>query len=77
MWQDYVFTTGGLFFVWSQTMMLRNPRTSVPRASSVPTASVLWAFAATHASLGFYWAAVSTCVGAALWTCTAVFRPAR
>lgn len=75
MWQDYVFTSGGLFFFCSLIPMLRNPATQVPRTSSVGTAAFLFLFAISFASLGHWMSACTQTLVALGWTGLAIWRP--
>jgi len=71
-WQDLVFAIGGFIFAPSLIGMLkagiRERRRAAPLSASIPTASVLWAFAVADLSLGFYLATFATILTAIMWT---------
>lgn len=66
MWQDYVFTTGQLFFMIALVPTIRGaqkPETS----TSLLNTTVLLVFAATHFSLQLWFASVTTLIVAGQW----------
>lgn len=73
-WQDLVFTLGGLLLAVLLLPMVRDPDAAAPRTTSVPTAGVLYAFAATFTTMGLYASAVTNTATALCWTFIALKR---
>ena len=77
MWQDYVYTVGGLFFSFAVLRMVRDPHTQVPRSSSIPTSALLMLYAFTNYSLGLHFSALVQALVASMWAGVAIWRPIR
>lgn len=65
-WQDLVFGAGQLLFAIALFPALASP-TKPPRFTCVLTGGVLLAFAATFATLAFWWSASTSLACGALW----------
>ncbi len=77
MWQDYVFTAGGFWFLSALVKMLRDKKTAVSVFCSVGTAVFLLAFAVTQWSLGCWMASITETVAGVCWFALACLRPVR
>lgn len=73
-WQDVYFAAAGLLYSVVMIPSIRNPRTEIPRRSSVLTAVTLSASALAYASLGMWLASASTAIGAGVWAFLARYR---
>lgn len=76
-WQDFVFTTGSLFFTLALLPTLFNKQAQVPRWTSVTKVVFLTTFVVAYASLGFVFSAWTTIVLVLTWTAVALWRPVR
>lgn len=65
-WQDLVLGAGQLLFSLALVPALRSPA-KPPRSTCVLTGSVLLAFAATFATLGFWWSTAASLICGVLW----------
>lgn len=73
-WQDIYFAVAGLIYSAVLIPSIRNPRTEIPRRSSVLTAAILSASVLVYASLGMWLASASTLIGAGVWAFLARYR---
>lgn len=66
---------GGMLMNFFILPTVLNEDAAVPRKQSVPTACILFLFfTVPYIYLGFLWPAVSTLIGAALWSHVAINR---
>lgn len=77
MWQDYFFACSGTIYTISILPSLLNPRTEMPRSSSVPTASMVGLSAVAYGTLGMWAAASVSLVLSLAWAGLAMFRPVK
>jgi hypothetical protein len=77
MWQDWYFAAAGLLYSAVMIPSLRDPKTEIPRRSSVLTAVALSCSAVAYASLGMWLASASCAVGASVWAFLGRYRPIR
>lgn len=73
-WQDYLFTAGSVYFAISLIPTCADPRTTMPRYKSLPTALFLLAFAYAQVTLGMVVAPACEVVCAACWGFLALRR---
>lgn len=73
-WQDIGFTVGQAIMALTLAPTIWDSDSAVPRWTSVPTATVLFAFVALYGSLGFWLSAAVSAATAAAWTGVAVWR---
>lgn len=66
-WQDLVYTLGGVVFSASLLPTVLNPASKIPRKTSVPTALILAVYVPTALSLGLVVSACVTATTAAAW----------
>lgn len=76
-WQDWVLSVGSAFFVATLVPACRARSTAVPRWTSVPTATILVAFALTQWTLGLRVAPALEILTAAGWAFLALRRAPR
>lgn len=76
-WQDWVFTTGTLFFTVALIPTAIDERTIMPRYKSAPTAFWLAIFAVTQWTLGMRVAPICEVLCAACWAFIAWRRAPR
>ena len=73
-YQGLIFAVGSLIFAPGLAAMLwgsfKSKKRTVPLASSLPTATVLWVFVMTYLTMGdsFLYAAITTTATAVMWT---------
>jgi hypothetical protein len=77
MWQDWYFAAAGLLYSAVMIPSMRDPKTEIPRRSSVLTAVALSCSAVAYASLGMWLASASCAIGAGVWGFLARLRPIR
>lgn len=77
MWQDWYFATVGLVYSAVLIPSMLNPKTEIPRRSSVTTAVAVSCSALAYATLGFWLASASCVYGALTWGFLAWRRPIR
>lgn len=73
-WQDFLFTTGSVYFAASLIPTCLDERTTMPRYKSLPTALFLLAFAYGQFTLGMVVAPVTEVVCALCWGFIALRR---
>lgn len=73
-WQDLVFTVGGLLLALLLIPMIRDPDAAAPRTTSIPTAVVLYVFGVAFLTLGLYGSAAMNTMTALCWTFIAAKR---
>jgi hypothetical protein len=66
MWQDYVFTFGALVFSIALIPALRSNE-KPPIITSLPTATLLVAFAATYLTLHLWFSAIASFTNGIIW----------
>lgn len=70
--QDIIFAAGGLVFAPSLIFTLAKQHKEHKRlmslGTSIPTAAVLWVFALTFISIGYYYTAITEIASAIIWT---------
>ena len=74
---NLIFGVGGIAFVFALIPSLLNPKTQVPRLSSLATATGLYSFLFAYASLGTWFAFASDLLLAVSWTLLFLFYPTR
>lgn len=73
-WQDVVFAVGAVVFAAALIPTLRDRDARVPLKTSMLTGSVLLIYAATQATLGFWFATLSTAANGLMWLAIAKWR---
>ena len=75
--QDWYFGMAGLLYSVVLVPTMRDPKSEVPRTTSVLTAATLSCSALAYATLGMWWASASCVIGASTWAFLARYRPIR
>ena len=74
MWQDVLFTVGGVLLTLLLIPTLHSPDAAVPRTTSVPTCLVIASFAPTFYTLGLHVSAAGNALTALGWAFIALRR---
>jgi len=73
-WQDIYFMLAGWAFGLLVYPILRDEDASVPRWSSVPTATLLYGHVIAFTTLGLYLSALGSLLTALMWTALAIWK---
>lgn len=74
MWQDIIIAVGNVALAGVLLPTVADSAAAVPRWTSVPTAAVLYTFAATFATMGLTLSAIAALLSAILWSAIALWR---
>lgn len=74
MWQDIVFTAGGIIFAILLIPILKDSDSKIPRLTSIPTTITLLIFSFTYITLGFYFSAATNLLTASCWAAISIWR---
>ena len=77
MWQDWWFALSGVLYTVVLVPSCLDPKTEVPRASSLSTAIVMGISAFVYGTLEMYAAASMIALGAIPWLFLFIWRPTR
>lgn len=77
MWQDWYFTTSGLFYSLVLIPSMLDPKTEVSRKSSVPTAIILGVSSLVWMTMGMHASAAMSAFAVLPWAFIAWRRPIR
>lgn len=73
-WQDTVLAVGSVGLLLTLLPTLADENAEVPRTTSIPTAMVLYLFAGTYSTMGFWASAGVSFLTASVWAAIAVKR---
>lgn len=73
-WQDTVLSVAAVVFFLALVPSMIDKTTRIPRRTSIPTATAVWAQAATFATLGLLFTTFATLLIAVAWTYIAIAR---
>ena len=77
MWQDYWFAFAAMAFGAALIPSLLDPKTEVPRFTSIFTGGILVGGICAYLSLGMFWAAAGQILALIPWGIIAIWRPIR